>query len=68
MYTRAMEKLTLESIADMSDEDIVALTEEHPELPEERVFVFTLRDFDGDRALMAACMAALTVRLREIQI
>ncbi len=49
----------------MSDAQILMLTFAHPEKTGERVFAFTLRDFES-REEMAACMALLTVRLKNI--
>lgn len=60
-----MAKLTKERIEAMSDAQILMLTFAHPEKAGERVFAFTLRDFES-RSEMAACMALLTVRLKNI--
>lgn len=61
-----MAKLTLERIAEMSDMQVLLLTVPLPETPGQRGFVFTLSDFNS-REEMAACMAALTMRLRNIK-
>jgi hypothetical protein len=60
-----MKKMTLTSIAEMTDEEVYNLSIPHPEARGQRAFTFTLQDFES-RAEMAACMAALVARLRKI--
>lgn len=58
--------ITLAAIEAMSDVEILALTQEHPDHVGERVFVLSLKDFES-RLEMAACMALLIKRLQSIK-
>lgn len=61
-----MAKLTVERIAEMTDMQVLMLTVPRPDAPGQRGFMFSLRDFES-RKEMAACMAALTMRLQKIE-
>lgn len=61
-----MKKLTLKAVEAMSDDEVFALSIPHPEVSGQRAFAFSLNDFGGDRAEMAACMAALVARMRKM--
>ena len=61
----SMKKISRASVAKMTDEEVFSLSMAHPENPNQRAFSFTLRDFES-RAEMAACMAALVLRMQKI--
>lgn len=61
-----MEKLTLEKIAELSDQEVLALSIPRPSDPKQIGFMFSLSNFESKEE-MAKCMFVLTKRLSKIK-